>query len=176
MLSLTTKVHPSSATYTNTAWATKSAKIRRPRVLADTNSADAPRACPSFVVAGLTRLVDGGVFELGAVEETVMGVVIDATTDEVLVMLLEDAWKRDDEAAGTMLDTDVLREDKVEMPIAGAEEVGNAEACACQNSLSACNRTILQSLLNFQSGFHQKYRVDGLPISWSCSNQALKIM
>jgi hypothetical protein len=68
----------------------------------------------------------GGVFELGAVEEAVMGVVIDATTDEVLVLLLEDTRKRDDEAAGTMLDTDVLREAKVEASIA---EVGNAEAC-----------------------------------------------
>ena len=136
--SLTTEIHPSSATYTNTAWATNSVKIRRPRVPANTNSADAPRACPSFVVAG-------------AVEETVMGVVIDAATDEVLVMLLEDAWKRDDEAAGTMLDTDVLREDEVAVSIASAEEVGNAEACACQNFLSACNKTILQSLLNFQS-------------------------
>ena len=151
-------------------------KIRRPRVPANANSADVPRACPSFVVAGLTRLVDGGVFEPGAVEETVMGVVIDATTDEVLVMPLEDAWKRDDEAAGTMLDTDVLREDEMETPIAGAKEVGNAEACACQNSLSACNRTILQSLLNFQSVFHQKYRVDDLPISWVLQQPSIGIM
>jgi len=55
-----------------------------------------------------------------------MGVVTDATTDEGLVMLLEDTRKRDDEAAGTMLDTDVLREGEVEASIA---EVGNAEAC-----------------------------------------------
>jgi hypothetical protein len=129
LLSLTMEVHPSSATYMNTAWATKVAKIRRPRVLANANSADAPRACPLFVFAGL-----------GAVEETVMGVVIDATTDEILVMLLEDAWKIDDEAAGTMLDTDVLGEGEMEVSIASAAEVGNAEACACQDSFSACNR------------------------------------
>jgi hypothetical protein len=161
LLSLTTEIHPSSATYTNTAWAPKSAKIRRPRVPANANPADMPRACPPFVVAGLTRLVDGGVFELSAVEETVMGVVIDAATDEGLVILLEDAWKRDDEAAGTMR---------------GAEEVGNAEACACQNSISASQQDHIAIPAQFSKLVSPEYRVDGLPISWPCSNQALEIM